>query len=247
MTLFERLRVRLALAIGQRPLEGPCPEPEDIVAWHERALPGAEARRIRAHVAHCETCYALWTGLLSLDAKPQVVPEPSPHRWRRGGWLALPVLALGVIGVALLPFLLPSTGSSLPDYTLSVQGGLTVRGGASEAISLADGSALEIVLAPDTAWSAPVQIAVFAETDVLTPLDVPSVTTDKGVVIVDAIVGEDIKPPVDTRAIWVVLAREGQLPDFGALRLSEIDAATTTGRGWRAWRVEVDSPTPLPR
>ena len=244
MTLLQRIGARLALALGQKPDDGTCPPPEDVVAWQEGALASAEAARVKAHVAHCETCFAMWTGLLAVGQAEDTAPAASSARsrwWRSWRWV-MPALAMGVVAVALIPTLLgPAPDGAFPAYTISAQAGLEVRGAGDEALTLSDGSALEIVLAPETASDETVDVFVYAEVGgALSTLEVPYSVTDKGVVVVDAIVGEELVVPDGTRALWVVLARSGSQPGVDSLADSVASDEPVTGDGWRAWRIEVD-------
>lgn len=239
MTLLDRLRAKLALAIDRDRIDGDCPSPEDIVAWHENALPAHEARRVKAHLARCSECAAQWTGLVSVmmedDAMQATTPERRPF-WR--GWsLGLPALALGILGVALLPSLL-DPGPALPGYTLSAQGGMTARGGDDEPIVLSEGSALEIVLSPDVASDLEVDATLYAEIgERLEAWPAPVEVTDKGVIVVDAVVGIDVDMPSGAERLWLVTSLPDATFDPEALRRG--DGQPVSGRGWRAWPIPV--------
>ncbi len=244
MKLHQRIRAKLALAFGQKPPEATCPEPEDIVAWREGALASAEAARVKAHVAHCEACFVLWTGLLAVERAEKTAPAAPPARsawWRSWRWV-VPAVAMGVVAVALSPMLFgPGPDGMLPAYTFSAQGGLEARGAGDDALILTEGSALQIVLAPETASAEAVELAVYAEVGgVLSGLTVPFSVSEKGVVVVDAIVGEDFDVPVGTRALWVVLARPGRRPQVDALEGVPPSGEPLAGDAWRAWRIEIE-------
>ncbi len=246
MSLMQRFTVRVALAVGARTLDTPCPEPEDIVAWQENALQGDQAEHVRQHVLYCADCYALWSGLVALDAQPEA--SPARRRARARWWVALPALALGVVAATVVPTLLDRSGPAGDPvaYQLSVQGGLVMRGATDEPLNLADGSALEIVLTPESATDRPFIVGLFAlGSREVTRLDVPVELSPKGVAVIDVIVAEEVSVPADTRALIVVTTNTDSLPEPDALFDVPASAAPFQGDGWQAWRLDVARPGPM--
>ncbi|MEO1574388.1 MAG: zf-HC2 domain-containing protein [Pseudomonadota bacterium] len=243
MTLLDRIRAKLALALDRGRADGECPSPEDIVAWQEKALTPREAQHVQAHVARCGDCAALWTGLLSVtmsDEAPQEAQAPKRRAFWRGWFLGVPALALGILGVTLLPSLM-NPGPTLPGYTLSAQGGMTARGGDDQPIVLSDGSALEIVLSPDVASDLVVYTEVFAERDGrIEPWPAPVEGTDKGVIVVDVVIGVDVDIPRGAQRLWVVTSLPGVSVDPLVLRAA--DGQPVSRPGWRAWPIPVQTP-----
>lgn len=248
MTLLDRIRVKLALALGPGRVDGECPSPEDIVAWQEKTLAPREANHVKMHVARCGECAALWTGFVSVTLSAEQTDEkqaPVRRPFWRGWFLGLPALALGILGVTLLPSLM-SPGPSLPGYSLSAQGGMVARGGEDQPIVLSDGSALEIVLRPDVASDLDVRATVFVERDGrVDPWPAPVEVTDKGVIVIDVVVGADVDVPSGAQRLWVVTSLPGVSIDPDDLRTA--DGQALSRPGWRAWPVPVSTEPAAPQ
>lgn len=241
MSLLDRMRARLALALDGSLAMGDCPSPEDIVAWQEGALPAGDASRVRAHVARCPDCAVLFAGFVSVVASDQVsaATPARPSRWRT--WLlAMPAVALGVLGVSLLP-MFGDDPAGVPDYTIAVQGGLTARGGDDPRVVLSDGSALEIVLSPASATAEPVAITVYTQDGTnLERWPVPVEVTDKGVIVIDTVIGVDVPAPDKAQRLWVVVARPDVQIALDALGGAEALQGPLQRAGWQAWPIEVE-------
>lgn len=54
----------LALAITRRAPSGACPTLEEIAEWHEGTLVPVRRESVVHHLAHCDACFAVFTGLL---------------------------------------------------------------------------------------------------------------------------------------------------------------------------------------
>lgn len=77
--LQERLDVILALAIDSSEKTSPCPDDDELVAWHEKTLPDERRQEIAAHLAGCTSCYLVWSDLAMLTELPATFVEPVPE------------------------------------------------------------------------------------------------------------------------------------------------------------------------
>ena len=110
------------------PPGGSCPSAEDLAAYIDGTLDWKDAERVTSHLADCEDCYAVYSGVIrfQLDSEPEAaIPVPFPRkreplpRW-------LPIAALLAVGVGVggtyfelfapLPAL-PTAEVTAPRYT----------------------------------------------------------------------------------------------------------------------------------
>lgn len=242
MSNADRIRAKFALAHGKTPVGDQCPPLEQIVAWHEKTLDAADATVMQSHVAHCDLCFALWSGMLALEPDPVAAASAAPVSRRRWWQFALPGAAVGAMALTLwLGFL---GADPLPAYSLDVRGGMEMRGGdAAPLVVLSEDSLLQIVVAPASRVDEPIEAAGFFQgTGDLQPLPVDVTVSAKGVASVEALVGTDlIVAPGTTRLIFVV-GRPGELPSAEALTDTLGAKSSVAGKGWQAFAVDVDQP-----
>lgn len=74
--LQERLDVVLALALDRPQAAIPCPQEEELVAWHEEGLAERRREELAAHLASCSSCYLVWSDLAVVTELPQFVKKP---------------------------------------------------------------------------------------------------------------------------------------------------------------------------
>lgn len=75
--LREQFDVAFALAIDRAAAEQPCPDEEELVAWHEKRLPESRREELTAHLASCNSCYLVWQELAELS-EPSVIEQKQP-------------------------------------------------------------------------------------------------------------------------------------------------------------------------
>jgi len=88
-SLEEQVDVLLVLALSQESATGDCPSMEQIVAWHEHRLIGRPGAEVESHVARCQHCYGIWSGLLDaagVDNEPRPQDRRDPRRQRCWSW-----------------------------------------------------------------------------------------------------------------------------------------------------------------
>ncbi len=78
--LQERLDVILALAIDSPRKAVPCPDDNELVAWHEKTLTDERREEITAHLAGCTSCYLVWSDLAMVTELPTSFAEPVLER-----------------------------------------------------------------------------------------------------------------------------------------------------------------------
>jgi hypothetical protein len=71
-----RFEVMLGLALEGHAPEETHPSLEDIAGWYDQTLPKARSRQVKAHVARCQECYAVWFGLVECGCGGAVEPAP---------------------------------------------------------------------------------------------------------------------------------------------------------------------------
>jgi hypothetical protein len=95
----------LARMQGKSPPTESCPTAEDLAAYIDRTLDRKAAEQVTNHLADCEDCYAVYSGVLrfQLDSDPEaaegpgkVVPFPRERR-ELPRWL--PIAALLAVGI----------------------------------------------------------------------------------------------------------------------------------------------------
>lgn len=243
MSKAERARARFALAFDRKVPAGPCPSPEDILCWHEKALDAARADAVRRHVAHCDSCFVLWSGLVDVGPMPveQQATAAAPRWWQR--WRvgpALPGLVAAVAAVALWLGTLDS--DPLPGYNIQLRGGMDVRGTAAAAgpLTLIDETLLEIVLTPAIAVDGTIAMRLYAQAgDLIEPVDAKVQITDKGVASIEGLVGTDIVVPPATDRLLVAVGRAGKLPPGVALARELGDRTSVSTSDWQGWSIVV--------
>ena len=71
-TLRERIDVTLALALDSPDRAIPCPQNEELAAWHEGLLADERKNEITGHLASCTSCYLAWNDLAIVRDFPYV-------------------------------------------------------------------------------------------------------------------------------------------------------------------------------
>jgi len=137
-SLTEQVDILLALALGKDPVTGDCPSMEQIAAWHDGRLTASLGAEVESHVARCQHCYVIWSGMLDAIAVDSEVhsqnrPDRSYSRpWSWMGWRPdwRTVLAgggLATAGIVLLVSLfLDSERSPWSQFENIEQGYLTI-------------------------------------------------------------------------------------------------------------------------
>lgn len=234
-----------ALADPGAPLTSPCPSTEQIAAWHDEALPDNEALMVKEHVARCDQCFDLWSGMLDALKAPATVTEiarPQPPAWRR------PLLALAatLFGIALLlPLLIERAPATLPAYQVRVNQSATLRGDepapAARVITLAPGDRFQMLFLPTIDVSGDVQAAAFVQRDGRwEPLEAPPVIDQSlGVLEINGTVGTTVRFPHARNDLMVAVGRAGHLPDSATLERELGANYSNTTPGWTAWRFTV--------
>ncbi|MGH7495953.1 MAG: tetratricopeptide repeat protein [bacterium] len=75
---------------SKRKTSGPCPQPEDLIAYHQRELPAERMDSLREHFAWCEKCASELLQLTDFFALLAEAPATSERghevRWRKIAW-----------------------------------------------------------------------------------------------------------------------------------------------------------------
>jgi len=254
-TAEHRPAVLLALALANDAPSGPCPDAQDILAWHEEMLSGEKATQVEAHVARCEHCHTLWTGLLRTDPPAEVALAPAGW-WRRllavvarprmpamlAGSLAA---GLALVAVVNLTFLGGPATPPVPGYELMIQGRAITRGVDTQdpdaPVALRNGNRFSVILRPDTTLNEAVEArALIVEDGVPRDLGAPPPRImDNGVIVFEGRVGDDVILPAGASTLILVGGRAEALPDPSDLvqRLDSENRLTT--HDWVAWRIEI--------
>lgn len=265
VTASRRSRAMFALGVGERQPHGSCPAPEAILAWHEQTLSATEADKVETHVAHCDSCFAIWTGLMRLneEAQSEVAPDAATEttpadnfvaRLRRsmantGGKrtfaLAASLVLAGFLGLALLNY--GSRTNPFPVYELDARGELSYRGGENTTtLTVNAGSLLRLVLTPETAPDEPVEMRVYTIAgDVAQEIRSDAQVSDDGVAWIEGVVGTDIVLPSGTTGMLVVIGRPGLLPAATQIHeiVSDVSGASSPlqTEDWTAWKLQMDT------
>ncbi len=233
----------LALA-GERAGYGHCPDPERLVAWHERRLGADAAAGVERHVADCDRCFALWRELHALAASdPRRTPARAGEGAAAGAWWtrllaglrtpagvgAATAVALALVVVIGLDLAGPGTGGGgavapIPGYELTLQGRADFRGdGVSSAaapVVLTAGNRFELLLRPATAVEGEVAATVYAvdAAGAVRALPATPATLSRGLVLIRGTLGADWALPAGQVALLVAVGRPQALPDGETLR-----------------------------
>ncbi|MFK7886820.1 MAG: hypothetical protein AB8G16_08135 [Gammaproteobacteria bacterium] len=241
MSNADRIRAKFALAHGKAAVEHDCPPLESVLAWHEKTLDAGKATAIQTHVAQCEHCFALWSGLVALAPAEAEVPVAAPRRrwWQFG----VPALALGAVAISFWIGIFNQP--ALPAYSMEIRGGLEMRGGdTTPALILRDDTLLRVVVAPARAVDESMAAVAFAKSSAtLTPLPVTMTVSDKGVASLEAVVGSDLRVGTGVERLVFVVGREGKLPSEAVLMQALGDQFEVARADWQAFSVEL-SDTP---
>ena len=188
--------------------------------------------------------------LQAAAVQPAVAPPRSgrqPGR-RRRGWLGAAAVAAAAAAAALV--LWPAFHPPLPDYEIQVTGGeAKSRGGPAPGAPprgetvylLRPGDRLEIEARPKAAVGEPVAARWFAvrrgEEPRLLGAPRPEIAPS-GAVRFAATLGRDLDLAPGPWSLWVMVGREGDLPDAALLRSRGAVAAGSTlrQRDWIVWR-----------
>lgn len=235
-----------ALSEPGAPLTERCPTLEQISAWHETALPRNEAEFVKIHVARCDQCFDLWSGILeALDDESNARHNVVPLKTRR---LRRPFLALAatVLSIAILiPLLLNRAPNDLPAYQVRVNQSATLRGEQAEptarTISLASGDQFELLFVPATTVTGSVNArASLRQGDGWQLLDAPPLIDQaRGVLEISGKVGTTITFPRAHNELLVAVGRSEHLPDAESIDRTMGSRANMTTPLWTAWRLTV--------
>jgi hypothetical protein len=234
-----------ALAEPGEPLTSPCPTMEEIAAWHDGALADDDASRVKAHVARCDTCFDLWSGMLEALGEPAAtsnVVSLKPAPWRR----PLLALAASFLCIALLlPVLTNRAPADLPAYQLQVSQSATLRGDepapTARVITLAPGDRFEMLFLPASEVAGKIEATALVErNDRWEALVAPPVIDQSlGVLEITGTVGTTVTFPQARNELIVAVGRAGQLPDAATLVQALSSEFTTSTPTWTAWRFTV--------
>jgi len=247
-----------ALALSALALTGErretCPPLADIASWQEQHLDPAQAAMIEAHVSQCDRCFELWRELTALRAAdPRRAPASASLVARLLAALgsvlsnraALSAVAASVAAIAIVGVYLtlggPGTQPPLPGYELSLQGRALFRGAgtpAEGAVQFSSGTRFELVLRPASAVSSEVAARVWVS-QAGTTRELPAAPTvaARGVIVIDGRIGSDWQLPAGDSDLYVVVGREGALPDAPDLTQRLQGGGRIDTRDWVAWRV----------
>lgn len=246
----------MALAMSAETAPGPHPTAEQIAAWHESALDAAEASQTERHVAHCDQCYAVWSGLLVLDSNAVITHDNPIERVRQwlSRWLGNRATLQGLAAMMVIAFVgtalstLLEFGASMPGYNLSLEGNTQfyrsntqapVPGAAAEFES---GNQFRLILTPDSAVREPVAAKLFLLHDAAIPVDLPTPQaqiTSKGAIRIDGEVGTSVTLPPGKAELYVVIAFSDDFPDEQQVFEALAGNDTASHKQWRAWRIPI--------
>ena len=109
-----------------------CPSEELLSCFHDGELSEEESQSVRRHLVSCQACRELLESFSRLDRclseEQFAVGEPSlrivpKRRWRK----AIPLAFAASLALLALPFLRPSTDSSVKVYQFSAESNYQVR------------------------------------------------------------------------------------------------------------------------
>jgi hypothetical protein len=61
--------------LQNRPPEGTCPSPEELACYIDGSLSPEEAARVTEHLASCESCFEVYSGVLQFQLESEAAPE----------------------------------------------------------------------------------------------------------------------------------------------------------------------------
>lgn len=240
-------RALLALAQSERPPGGPCPAPATIAQWQDGVLAETQAAALLAHVAHCQRCLNLWSGLLETLG---VVDEPVavPVQQRRPSWRtpALVAATLAVVAVAgMLLRYVPGGAPGLPAYSLSLADRMGQRGGAEPAdavFQFGPGDTFQLNLRAATAVTDALEVRAYVDpgSGPLPLVAPPARIATSGGAQIAGTVGTDVQLPGGSSTLVVVIGRQGRLPDVTDIMATLKATGHVTERNWSAWALVLE-------
>lgn len=249
----EQAETLLAVALTAAPPSGECPSDEAISAWHEGKLQNAEGEHVQHHVANCDRCYVLWTGLLAADdLEADAAPDTSGFPAKLATWLRSmmampsPALAAGVVAViagGLILNLLQTEMQPIPGYELTLDGVTRVTRGPgdnTDSVAIFDqGNRFSLRLTPETAVADTLDARLYIVKDgSMQQLATPGIRlSDKGVLQIEGIVGDDIHLPLGDAELLVVIGYKRHVPDPDTIRSGLAQQKAVKFEGWSGWSI----------